>query len=88
VGNGPTLTKSESIWGKLVSDAKDRGCFFNWDADKGITSEIDSACTGLRQLSLHNIDSPHISKASTRYNFLATFFLFNFFEDLVPLFDE
>jgi len=29
----------------------------------------------LSQLSLHNIDSPHISKTSTRYNFLTAFVL-------------
>lgn len=38
VGNGTTLSKSESIWERLVSDAKDRGCFFNSDAIKSITN--------------------------------------------------
>ncbi|KAK1322133.1 hypothetical protein QJS10_CPA03g02525 [Acorus calamus] len=40
LGNEPTLSKSRSIWGKLVEDAKDRGCFYNVDEDERLSNAI------------------------------------------------
>lgn len=33
VGNGTTLSKSESVWAKLVMDATNRGCYYNGSLD-------------------------------------------------------
>nr|XP_029117914.1 helicase SEN1 [Elaeis guineensis] len=63
LGNGPTLTNSESIWGRLVHDAKKRGCFFNADDDRGLADAITDACIELDDLNdLLNMDSLHISR--------------------------
>ncbi|KAK4841808.1 hypothetical protein QYF36_010824 [Acer negundo] len=36
LGNERTLTRSDSVWGTLVRDAKYRRCFFNADEDKDL----------------------------------------------------
>ncbi|KAJ6321838.1 hypothetical protein OIU77_011843 [Salix suchowensis] len=40
LGNERTLSNSESIWEKLVHDAKERNCFFNADEDKDLAKSI------------------------------------------------
>ncbi|XP_011025216.1 PREDICTED: uncharacterized protein LOC105126145 [Populus euphratica] len=40
LGNERTLSNSESIWEKLVHDAKERNCFFNADEDKDLAKAI------------------------------------------------
>ncbi|KAK9275807.1 hypothetical protein L1049_023077 [Liquidambar formosana] len=40
LGNAWTLANSESVWEKLVRDAKDRNCFFNADDDKDLAKAI------------------------------------------------
>lgn len=63
LGNGPTLSNSESIWGRLVLDAKKRGCFFNAEDDKSLADAILKACVELDDLDdVLNMDSLHISK--------------------------
>nr|CAD1844653.1 unnamed protein product [Ananas comosus var. bracteatus] len=63
LGNGPTLTKSESIWQKLVDDAKNRGCFFNANEDKDLADAVIKAFLELDELdNLLNMDSLHISR--------------------------
>ncbi|KAG2391386.1 Regulator of nonsense transcripts 1-like protein [Vigna angularis] len=43
VGNAATLVCSDSVWRKLVLDAKKRGCFYNADDDKRLVQAIDMA---------------------------------------------
>ncbi|KAK1262046.1 hypothetical protein QJS04_geneDACA019590 [Acorus gramineus] len=40
LGNEPTLSRSRSVWGKLVEDAKDRGCFYDVDEDERLSNTI------------------------------------------------
>ncbi|KAK8956076.1 hypothetical protein KSP40_PGU021803 [Platanthera guangdongensis] len=62
LGNGPTLTSSGSIWGELVRDAKDRGCFFNAYEDKILYRTIMNACIELGQIdSLLCMDALRVS---------------------------
>ncbi|XP_061977143.1 uncharacterized protein LOC133698283 [Populus nigra] len=50
LGNGATLVNSGSIWKKLVTDAKERGCFYNADEDKSLSKAIMDALLELDQL--------------------------------------
>ncbi|XP_074588063.1 putative ATP-dependent helicase C29A10.10c [Curcuma longa] len=43
LGNEPTLTSSQSVWAKIVLDAKVRDCFFDATEDKNIAKAIDRA---------------------------------------------
>ncbi|KAJ4844697.1 hypothetical protein Tsubulata_020673 [Turnera subulata] len=43
VGNGATLLNSDSVWEKLVIDAKDRGCFHNVEEDESLAEAIAGA---------------------------------------------
>ncbi|CAO2043451.1 unnamed protein product [Urochloa humidicola] len=40
VGNGTTLSNSNSVWQKIVKDSWDRGCFFNVNDDKELPNAI------------------------------------------------
>ncbi|KAF8031623.1 hypothetical protein BT93_D0747 [Corymbia citriodora subsp. variegata] len=40
LGNGKTLTRSNSVWEAVVDNAKSRGCFFNVDDDKDLAKAI------------------------------------------------
>ncbi|KAK3421343.1 hypothetical protein EUGRSUZ_G01994 [Eucalyptus grandis] len=40
LGNGKTLTKSNSVWKALVDNAMSRGCFYNVDDDKELANAI------------------------------------------------
>ncbi|KAL2897301.1 putative helicase MAGATAMA 3 [Bienertia sinuspersici] len=40
IGSGTTLAHSDSVWEKLVTDAKARGCFFDAKEDEGLTRAI------------------------------------------------
>ncbi|WVY90099.1 hypothetical protein V8G54_035613 [Vigna mungo] len=50
VGNAATLVSSDSVWRKLVLDAKKRGCFYNADDDKRMVEAIDIAAFELDML--------------------------------------
>ncbi|CAK7338819.1 unnamed protein product [Dovyalis caffra] len=43
VGNGVTLSNSNSVWERLVIDAKTRGCFYNADEDESLAQAIVAA---------------------------------------------
>jgi senataxin len=59
LGNGATLVNSDSIWKKLVTDAKERGCFYNVEEDKGLSKAITDAFLESDQLdALLNVNSP------------------------------
>ncbi|XVF83267.1 hypothetical protein PTKIN_Ptkin16aG0472600 [Pterospermum kingtungense] len=51
LGNEATFvkTKSDSIWKKLVADAKKRGCFFNAEEDKNLAEAVVTALIDLKQ---------------------------------------
>ncbi|KAM5551584.1 hypothetical protein ABKV19_026432, partial [Rosa sericea] len=56
--NASTLIASDSVWKKLVLDAKKRNCFYNADEDSNLAQAITAALLELDQLhSLLNIDS-------------------------------
>lgn len=58
LGNGATLVNCDSIWKKLVNDAKERECFYNADEDKPLAKAIMDALVVLDQLdALLNMDS-------------------------------
>ncbi|XP_004300915.1 PREDICTED: uncharacterized protein LOC101300152 [Fragaria vesca subsp. vesca] len=58
LGNGPTLFNSNSIWKKLIMDAKNRNCFYNADEDNNLSDAIASALVDLNQVQvLFNSDS-------------------------------
>ncbi|XP_003616118.3 helicase sen1 [Medicago truncatula] len=44
VGNATTLINSNSVWRKVVMDAKQRNCFHNADEDKKLDQVIEDAC--------------------------------------------
>ncbi|XP_062002417.1 uncharacterized protein LOC133720228 isoform X1 [Rosa rugosa] len=58
LGNASTLIASDTVWKKLVLDAKKRNCFYNADEDSNLAQAITAALLELDQLhSLLNIDS-------------------------------
>ncbi|XP_062002779.1 uncharacterized protein LOC133720466 [Rosa rugosa] len=58
LGNASTLIASDTVWKKLVLDAKKRNCFYNADEDSKLTQAITAALLELDQLhTLLNIDS-------------------------------
>ncbi|KAK9950672.1 hypothetical protein M0R45_006149 [Rubus argutus] len=58
LGNASTLINSDSIWKKLVLDAKKRNCFYNADEESNLAQAIATTLLELGQLhSLLNIDS-------------------------------
>lgn len=57
VGNALTLWKSNSVWKKLVTDATDRGCFFNAEEDERLCIAIINSLVELDQIDLVNMSS-------------------------------
>ncbi|KAI3922791.1 hypothetical protein MKW98_006922 [Papaver atlanticum] len=57
VGNAPTLWKSNSVWKKLVTDATNRGCFFNAEEDERLCIAIINSLVELDQIDLVNMSS-------------------------------
>ncbi|KAJ6684157.1 DNA2/NAM7 HELICASE FAMILY [Salix viminalis] len=43
LGNGSTLVSSDSIWKNLVTDAKERGCFYDAEEDTSLSKAIMDA---------------------------------------------
>lgn len=43
LGSGSTLSKSESVWKKLIDDAKSRGCYFEADEDYKLARAIETS---------------------------------------------
>ncbi|KAE8691250.1 hypothetical protein F3Y22_tig00110890pilonHSYRG00192 [Hibiscus syriacus] len=70
LGNEETLVKSDSVWTKLVTDAKRRGCFFNADKDEHLGEAVVTALTDLEQFdTLLTRDSPLFKHARWRVCF-------------------
>ncbi|KAG8383704.1 hypothetical protein BUALT_Bualt04G0041600 [Buddleja alternifolia] len=74
LGNGATLSNSGSIWGKLVMDAKTRGCFYDASEDNNLSLAISSSLIKLGQLnSLFSTDSILFKVAKWKVCFSAKF---------------
>ncbi|KAK9043680.1 hypothetical protein V6N11_072014 [Hibiscus sabdariffa] len=70
LGNEATLVKSDSVWTKLVADAKRRGCFFVSDQDKHLAEGVVTALIELEQFNtLLTTDSPLFKHARWRVCF-------------------
>jgi hypothetical protein len=70
-----TLQKSDSVWKKLVLDAKERGCFYEANEDKRLAQTITAALMELEQLDiLLNNDSLLFKEAKWKVH--AMFWLF------------
>jgi hypothetical protein len=52
LGDGGTLLKSDTVWKKLVLDAKQRGCFYDANEDKNLAQAITAALVELEQLDI------------------------------------
>ncbi|XP_061369744.1 probable polyamine transporter At1g31830 [Gastrolobium bilobum] len=50
IGNASTLSNSDSVWGKVVLDAKKKVCFHNADDDKQLARAIEDALLELELL--------------------------------------
>ncbi|CBI22565.3 unnamed protein product, partial [Vitis vinifera] len=69
-GNGPTLEHSGTVWGKLVNDAKDRGCFHNAEEDNNLARAITTSLVELGELHLlQKQDSLLFRKARWKVHF-------------------
>jgi senataxin len=64
LGNAVTLLKSDSVWKKLVLDAKERGCFYDANEDKSLARAITAASVQFERLDvLLSNDSPLFREA-------------------------
>ncbi|KAK6243972.1 hypothetical protein QUC31_010381 [Theobroma cacao] len=67
LGNEATFIKSGSVWKKLVTDARRRGCFYDADEDKHLAQAITTALFELKEFdSLMSMDSPLFKEAKWR----------------------
>ncbi|TVU16035.1 hypothetical protein EJB05_39582 [Eragrostis curvula] len=73
VGNGATLSNSNSVWQKIIKDAQDRGCFFDVNGDTDLSNavvkaiiELDDAENSVKMESLH-ISRPRFQKTRPKY---------------------
>ncbi|XP_062022614.1 uncharacterized protein LOC133738941 [Rosa rugosa] len=74
LGNGLTLSKSNSIWKNLIIDAKNRNCFYNADEDNNLSQAIGSALVDLDNVQvLFNSDSPLFRNAKWKVYFANEF---------------
>ncbi|MBA0647109.1 hypothetical protein Goklo_015018, partial [Gossypium klotzschianum] len=70
LGNETTFIKSNSVWTKLVLDAKARGCFFNAHEDKHLNEVITTTLIDLQQFDiLLTMDSPLFKHAKWKICF-------------------
>ena len=67
IGNESTLSKSESVWQKIISDAKNRDCVFKSEEDKELHNAIIRAVIEQDELETH-FDSLHISGPKSKVN--------------------
>ena len=78
LGNERTLTSSPSIWGAIVSDAKDRGCFYNADDDKDLAKVILEVKKELDQFDdLLNADSVLFKNSKWEVTFTSKMLLYS-----------
>ncbi|KAJ6368012.1 hypothetical protein OIU78_000563 [Salix suchowensis] len=74
LGNGATLVNSDTIWKKLVTDAKKRRCFYNADEDTSLSKAMMDASLELGQLDdLFNANSLLFRNARWKFCFSNNF---------------
>ncbi|KAD7478548.1 hypothetical protein E3N88_01684 [Mikania micrantha] len=74
LGNESTLMNSDTIWKKLIVDAKNRGCFYNVSQDKNLAEAAMLALFELGQLdNLFTTDSLLFNEAKWQVKFSDTF---------------
>ena len=59
MGNGATLSNSNSVWQKIIMDTWDRGCFFSVNDDRDLPNAIFQPIEfddGMVQLRLNHKD--------------------------------
>ncbi|XP_029129258.1 uncharacterized ATP-dependent helicase C29A10.10c [Cajanus cajan] len=70
LGSGTTLLNSESVWKKLVIDAKKRGCFYNAQEDKSLAKALLYSLIELNEVNdLQNVHSSLFSDAIWKVRF-------------------
>ncbi|KAJ6290834.1 hypothetical protein OIU78_026562 [Salix suchowensis] len=70
LGNGSTLVNSDSIWKNLVTDAKERGCFYNAEEDTSLSKAIMDALFETGQFdALLNVNSLLFRNARWKFCF-------------------
>lgn len=73
-GNEATLRNSGSVWKKLITDAKIRGCIYNAQEDKRLAKAIIAALVDIDQLDISlNIDSLLFEEARWKVCFHSNF---------------
>lgn len=73
MGNGTTLSNSNSVWQKIIKDVQDRGCFFDINEDKDLSNAVIKAIIELDDAENSvKMESLHIS--NTRFQVLQTVF--------------
>ncbi|XP_074273009.1 uncharacterized protein LOC141596682 [Silene latifolia] len=74
LGNEKTLSRSDSVWKRLVGNAQARNCFFNVDKDNSLTEAVINMKKELNQLDdLLNKDSILFKSARWKVLFSDTF---------------
>ncbi|GJN26634.1 hypothetical protein PR202_gb14583 [Eleusine coracana subsp. coracana] len=73
VGNGTTLSNSNSVWQKIIKDAQERGWFFDVNGDKDLSNavikaiiELDDAENSVKMEGLH-ISKPRFQVIETLF---------------------
>ncbi|PIA63252.1 hypothetical protein AQUCO_00200936v1 [Aquilegia coerulea] len=75
LGNGLTLSNSNSVWKKLALDAQNRGCYFDVDEDEALTNKLKESMIKLDQLEdLLNMNSILFRSARWKVIFCNEFF--------------
>ena len=63
MGNGTTLSSSNSVWQKMIKNAQARGCFFDVNEDKDLANAVTKAIIELDDAeNSMNMESLHISR--------------------------
>lgn len=71
LGNERILGNSHSVWGAIIRDAKNRGCFFNADNDEDLAESITNVKKELGQFAdMLNPDSILFKSSKWKVQFL------------------
>jgi len=63
VGNGTTLSSNNTVWQKMIKNARDRGLFFDVNDDKDLSNAVAKAVIELDDAENSvNMESMHISR--------------------------
>lgn len=82
LGNGATLSNSDSIWKKLIIDAKNRDCFYNADEDDELSQAIASALVDLGPIQFF-LNSDSLLFRNAKWKVHSSTLIFNFHHSTV-----